>query len=273
MTDRQPTLWKPAFTCPHCRAYAQQEWMDLRGTGRKTPPVSAPPGQLQALLDMSGEGLSEADKMKRLQANIQLSLISMMKPRIAASVPSTGGGATISGLLLSICLPCSGISIWVGNRIIFPMSAPDVPEPNSDMPSGVRGDYEEASLVLGTSPRAAAALLRLAIQKLCQHVLGRKGDVNEMIGVLVRERGLSPTIQKALDVVRVVGNEAVHPGVIDLKDDVATASAMFNLTNLITEAMITTPRHVEEMYAALPAGKREAIAKRDASKPASTRKP
>jgi len=49
--------------------------------------------------------------------------------------------------------------------------------------------------------------------------LGESGkDINADIGNLVK-KGLSPLVQKALDTVRVVGNECVHPGTMDLKDD------------------------------------------------------
>jgi hypothetical protein len=70
-------------------------------------------------------------------------------------------------------------------------------------------------------------------------------------------------IQQSLDVVRVIGNEAVHPGTLDLKDDVNTARALFKLLNLIAEKMITDPKTVNEIYESLPEAKRKGIEQRD----------
>jgi len=126
-------------------------------------------------------------------------------------------------------------------------------------------DYEEASTILDLSPRGAAALLRQAIQRLCVH-LGEKGDnINADIAALV-EKGLDVRVQQALDVVRVIGNNAVHPGQIDLRDDRATAEKLFGLVNLIAENRISQPKHVAEMFGALPEGARKAIERRDAPK-------
>jgi hypothetical protein len=62
----------------------------------------------------------------------------------------------------------------------------------------------------------------------------------------------------------VVGNNAVHPGVIDLKDDKPTAIKLFNLVNLIVEAMISTPKHIAAMYeTVIPDAAKAQIAKRD----------
>jgi hypothetical protein len=90
------------------------------------------------------------------------------------------------------------------------------PPANPDLPEDIRGDYLEAQAIVGRSPRGAAALLRLCIQKLCKH-LGEEGEhLWTDIGNLVR-KGLPPAVQEALDAVRVIGNEAVHPGQMDLR--------------------------------------------------------
>ena len=76
-------------------------------------------------------------------------------------------------------------------------------------------------------------------------------------------KGLPVQIQQALDTVRVVGNDAVHPGQIDLNDDQATAQSLFESVNIIIDEMISKPKKIKEMYDKLPASKRDAIAKRD----------
>ncbi|RUW71029.1 MAG: DUF4145 domain-containing protein [Mesorhizobium sp.] len=144
-------------------------------------------------------------------------------------------------------------------------AATDAPDPNPDLPDDVRADYDEAGLVLNTSPRSAAALLRQAVQRLCAH-LGEKGkNIDADIAALVQQ-GLDKRIQKALDIVRVVGNNAVHPGQIDLKDDRATAEKLFGLVNLIADTLISQPKHIDAMFDGLPAGAKQAIEKRDAPK-------
>jgi hypothetical protein len=70
-------------------------------------------------------------------------------------------------------------------------------------------------------------------------------------------------VQKALDTVRVIGNEAVHPGEMDLKDDGAIVGQLFVLLNAIANDMITQPRLRDELYSKLPANKLAGIAARD----------
>lgn len=123
-------------------------------------------------------------------------------------------------------------------------------------------DYEEAGRIVSESPRGAAALLRLAIQKLCV-VLGEIGEkIDDDIKSLVK-KGLTPMVQQALDAVRVIGNESVHPGTLDLKGDRDTAMRLFSLVNIIAEQMVSNPKHVQELYDKLPESKRKAIEKRD----------
>lgn len=112
------------------------------------------------------------------------------------------------------------------------------------------------------SPRAAAALLRLAIQKLCKE-LGESGNsINADIGALVR-KGLPIEIQQALDVVRVVGNNAVHPGEISADDIEDITPTLFDLVNMIVEDRIARPRKLADMFKSLPSGAIAAITKRD----------
>jgi hypothetical protein len=150
--------------------------------------------------------------------------------------------------------------MWVGG-LIYPLKLTS-PLPHKDLPESCKSEYDEARHVLPFSPRAAAALLRLCIQKLCKE-LGASGEsINKDIGELVKN-GMDSRIQKALDVVRVTGNNAVHPGTMDLTDDDELVNKLFKLVNLIVEEMITKPKEIDTLYGALPETARLAIEKRD----------
>ena len=111
------------------------------------------------------------------------------------------------------------------------------------------------------SPRGSAALLRLAIQHLTKELGGKGKDINVDIAALV-SNGLPERVQKALDIVRVTGNQAVPPGQIDT-DDPKVVGELFVLINLIAEYMITMPNKISTIYSQLPESAREAIEKRD----------
>ncbi|BCM26009.1 hypothetical protein ZMTM_22680 [Methyloradius palustris] len=138
------------------------------------------------------------------------------------------------------------------------------PIANSEMPQNVRDIYNEASTIFSASPRAAAALLRLGLQELCVHLGGKGRNINDDIASLV-EKGLPLIVQQSLDIVRVTGNEAVHPGQIDV-DSTETVGSLFELINIIVEYMIAMPQKVSGIYKKLPASKLAEIEKRDAEK-------
>jgi hypothetical protein len=151
--------------------------------------------------------------------------------------------------------------VWVHDKLVFPGTKSGV-VPNRDLPEDIWRDFEEAREIVNSSPRGAAALLRLCVQKLCVH-LGEKGkDLNQDITSLV-SKGLNPQIQQSLDIVRLIGNAAVHPGMLDLKDDRQTALFLFEILNSIADQMISHPKAVRDMYAKLPEEKRKAIEARD----------
>lgn len=178
-----------------------------------------------------------------------------------------GTFSPIDVLNYALCMHCKKHSIWHGVVMIYPDSS-TAPMPNNDLPATIKTDYEEARSILNKSARGAAALLRLCIQKLCGH-LGESGkDINADIAALV-SKGLNPKIQKSLDIVRVIGNEAVHPGQIDLSDTPEIANKLFSLINLTVDALITQPRMIDETYNQLPPSKVKQIEERDGkTKPA-----
>jgi hypothetical protein len=62
--------------------------------------------------------------------------------------------------------------------------------------------------------------------------------------------------------VRVTGNNAVHPGKIDV-DDPEVVGRLLELINIIVEYMIALPKKVSGLYTSLPEGAKDAIIKRD----------
>ena len=62
-------------------------------------------------------------------------------------------------------------------------------------------------------------------------------DLNSNIGMLV-DRGLSPKVQRVLGAARLTANETLLPGLTDLADDIATATALLNLSNLISQLLL-----------------------------------
>ena len=62
---------------------------------------------------------------------------------------------------------------------------------------------------------------------------------------------------------RVIGNEAVHPGQMEISDSPEIASTLFALVNFIAEKMISEPKAIEQIYGSLPPEKLAAIQRRD----------
>lgn len=165
-------------------------------------------------------------------------------------------------ILTSTCLKCKNEAIWISKIMMYPDHS-GIEHPNEDLDDAIKEDYLEAASILQKSPRGAAALLRLAVQKLCKQ-LGESGkNINNDIASLVK-KGLPEEVQQSLDVVRVIGNEAVHPGELDLKDDIKTAKDLFDLVNFIADEMITRRKKRDELFNKLPQEKKDAIKERDA---------
>lgn len=79
----------------------------------------------------------------------------------------------IEELKLCFCQNCEKYSLWVNEKMLYPVSS-IAPLSTEDMPENVKEEFLEARNVVNASPRSAAALLRLALQKLMVH-LGERG--------------------------------------------------------------------------------------------------
>ena len=256
-----PDVSLKAFSCPVCGALADQDWFNLVpkyiSNGERTPQVIT-----AAALENFKEKLPvHFEERQQHDAAVKFGEKVVAKKIFVQAAPWNGNESELVNLYISKCRSCAEISVWHHDTVLYPATPNDI-EPNSDMNDDIKADFLEARSILDFSPRGAAALLRLCIQKLCKQ-LGQPGDnINDDIKNLVRS-GLDTRVQKILDVVRVVGNKSVHPGTIDLRDDRGTAKKLFELVNRIAYDTITHKREVESLYESLPKSKRDAIEKRD----------
>ena len=228
-----------AFNCPSCGAYAHQLWHRTE------------------IREMPWERIAESSPL--LDAFEKLAV----RAHALSDRDATEWTSVVPGVSFSKCGRCKNSAIWLRNRLLWPNGGL-APPPNQDLPEDVRRYYMEANEIARASPRAAAVLVRLAIEALCETLVPGKRDLNAAIRALV-DKGLSRRTQMALDVVRVTGNNAAHPRRIDDGDDLPTAESLLLLVNLIAEEVISRTRTVDAMYDGLPARVRERIAEADGS--------
>lgn len=256
----EPSIRETAFSCPHCGAYTTQYWhcAFFQRLEKDTRTPFYPDSEFEKRITED----------HNINEEIKEDILSWVT-RLRFGEPFIHGKSSYSeypvleNLFLSQCYNCEKWAVWVGEILVYPSDKAGS-LPNQDLPDNIISIVDEARSIVNLSPKGAAALLRLSLQILCKH-LGEPGkDLNRDIANLV-SRGLNPTVQKALDIVRVIGNESVHPGVIDLNDDREIALSLFDLINIIAEQMITQPKHISELYETLPEGKRLDIEKRDSS--------
>ena len=135
--------------------------------------------------------------------------------------------------------------------------------PAEDMPNDVKADYVEAAKIYTKSPRGAAALLRLGLQKLCKH-LGEDGkNINKDIRNLAEKSILPDKVIKVADTVRITGNNAVHPGQMSDDDFDHVSSKLFDLLNFIVNKGITEPKELQALYERTPEAPRLAAEAKD----------
>lgn len=216
------------FTCPHCGAISAQLWGAM----------------------LAGDNISKVANVSALTAGC-LRGSSLWREIIGSN----------GHWIISCCENCENICVWKDEKMIYP-DVIAVDKPNEDLPDDIKNDYLEAASILNKSPRGAAALLRLCVQKLCKY-LGKKGkNLNDDIGELVKD-GLSDKVIKAMDVLRVTGDNAVHPGELDITDDTETATRLFELINYIADKTITDPMEIDSIYEKMPQSAKDAVEKRN----------
>lgn len=213
------------FNCSRCGVYAKQYWGNIVSQYR-TKPVNG-----------------------------------LAIPTLKRNANAYNGQNLPDNYVVSRCDSCKENVIWIDEKIIYPRTI-IVEQPNLDLPTEIQNLYLESANILNDSPRAAAALLRLALQLLLEELGGKGKSIDADIKTIVAS-GIDPQVQKAMDIVRVFGNNGAHPGEIQIEEDPELVKKMFELINFIATKMITSQKEIDSLFDGLPDGAKEAINKRD----------
>jgi hypothetical protein len=242
-----PAIDRLAFNCPHCDALARQFWFSVHADPLKSDekPVLA---TAETIKTLAVGNVEEAEHDRKLKWAEQ-----MASGRPFLEVRREFRNRDVQNVSISYCFNCNQMCLWVYDQLVWPTRP--TPEPELDAVPNERREHEEASEILEASPRCAAALLRLTIEKLCKE-LGVSGEsLKDDIPIFVRQH-VDARVQKALDAARMIESNAMHPGQIGLEDDRATAESLSGLVNLICEKMIMEPTHLQALYTRLREGAR-----------------
>lgn len=254
-----PSFNSTSFNCPHCGVRAIQKWAALfkKDLGKGKIPYAFERKDLEQWKADAGKRELKVDPSEII-AFIERGLSGEI---FVEKADSDIYANQVNNLNIAICDHCDKASVWLAGRMAFPLSGEIAA--HEDLPEHIKRTFSEASKIADVSPRASAALSRLLLQELCVHLGCKSQNLNDQIGELV-QKGLSPDIQQMLDAVRVIGNNAVHPGEIDLKDDDVTAKFILNCINRICQRMITEKLEAQALFDQLPPGAKAAIERRDA---------
>ena len=235
-----PGPHKQSFTCPRCEVLAQQNWYHL-------------------LYDQEGRivRISKWAHDISTKLNHPLSTIGSdsLNPflTLVSKLPSDLSPVTESQnhLNIAFCQHCDRFTLWLGDAMIYPQTGGARP-PHEDMPPQIRKLYEEARGVLPASPRASAALLRVALEGLLEEVGYRQGRLADRLKKAHEDGKLSASTYKLAETLRYAGNAAAHyePWKIDPsqgEEDREMVRKLFEFVKEVTEELVAKPRRLEEM--------------------------
>ena len=220
-----PELDKKAFNCPHCGAFANHRWYSLMFNKYDT----------KVIFSNNNGPISRSKDIILLDDNFRASK----------------------------CDHCEKLALWKDLKIIYPRSI-TVESPNPDMPEVAKGLYMESAQILQDSPRASAALLRLALQEILNKVIegGEKNSINDNIRIIGGQ--VDKRTRDALDIIRFKGNQAVYPGEIRIEEE--STKPMYKILNIIVQKLISDEKQIDDLYEELPESFKESIDRRDNKK-------
>lgn len=106
------------------------------------------------------------------------------------------------------CTHCHEIIIFLGNRMIFPLSSAR-PKVSKEVPEKIAEDYTEACLVEPLSKKSAGAMGRRCLQTLLHDQGIKKANLSKEIDEAMKT--LPSYLSNAIDAIRNIGNFSAHP--------------------------------------------------------------
>jgi hypothetical protein len=246
-----PTIDQLAFNCPHCHALARQFWFSVHADPLKADekPVVAN-GETGAALMFGDAEEGERERQVKWAERVP-------SGRPLLRVHREFRNRDVQNISISYCFNCNEICLWVVDQMVWPRCATG-PEPKRHTSPDVQRKTEEASQTLDASPRGAAALLRLATEKLCKELGNSEESPRPEIAPLFQEE-VDARVQKVLDAMRIIESNAISPDDVGVGDTGATAETLSGLVNLICEKMIIEPRQLQALYAKVRDGAQSAL--------------
>jgi hypothetical protein len=233
-----PTIDQLAFNCPHCHALARQFWFSVHADPLKADEKPVVANGETVAAPMFGDA-EEGEREREVKW--------MPSGRPFLRVHREFRNRDVQNISISYCFNCNEICLWVVDQMVWPGCATG-PEPKLHASPHVRRETEEASPTLDASPRGAAALLRLAMEKLCKELSDSEESPRPEIAPLFQDE-VDARVQKVLDAMRIIESNAIPPDHVGVGDTRATAETLSGLVNLICEKMIIEPRHLQALYA------------------------
>lgn len=150
------------------------------------------------------------------------------------------------------CQNCMGLVLSIKQEPVWPIHSGL--HPAQHMPESVRIPFEEAQAIATASPWAACALLRIALERLVEHLGGKGRNLSERIDSL----GLALDERPLWDAIRKLGNDAAHEGLFPYGEDLGSdvVAAISGFVNLLVERHVAAPADAERLLSLLDSAKK-----------------
>lgn len=114
-----PSVHETALNCPHCGALAKQDWFTAHADqmNKDATPLIIDLAKLKEFEGRKFEHEEERDSLLSL-----FKTLSSGQPFLQYVERHRSVGANIHNLWISRCFNCNDISIWLFDRMIFPLS-------------------------------------------------------------------------------------------------------------------------------------------------------